>query len=54
MKLFMAGLIKFGTWAIMRYLRGLSKDLFDGKLPEDIITRYSRARSVTAEIKPKL
>ena len=54
MKLFMASLIKVGTWAIMRYLRGLSKDLFDGKLPEDIIEQYSRTRSVTTPLPSKL
>jgi hypothetical protein len=54
MKLFMASLIKVGTWAIMRYLRGLSKDLFDGKLPEDIIEQYSRSRSVTTPLPSKL
>ena len=54
MKLFMASLIKVGTWAIMKYLRGLSKDLFDGRLPEDIIEQYSRKRSVTAPLPSKL
>jgi radical SAM superfamily enzyme YgiQ (UPF0313 family) len=54
MKLFMASLIKVGTWAIMKYLRGLSKDLFDGRLPEDIIEQYSRERSVTAPLPSKL
>jgi hypothetical protein len=54
MKLFMASLIKVGTWAIMRYLRGLSKDLFEGKLPEDIIEQYSRKRSVTTPLPSKL
>jgi radical SAM superfamily enzyme YgiQ (UPF0313 family) len=54
MKLFMASLIKVGTWAIMRYLRGLSKDLFDGKLPEDIIEQYSKSRSVTTPLPSKL
>lgn len=48
MKVFMYGLIKAGTWAIMRYLRGLCKDLFNGKLPEDIVEKYARSRSVTA------
>src|SRR5918911_1370252 len=48
MKLFMAGLIRAGTWAIMRYFRGLSKELFNGSLPEDIVDRYSRKKSVTA------
>jgi radical SAM superfamily enzyme YgiQ (UPF0313 family) len=54
MKLFMASLIKVGTWAIMRYLRGLSKDLFEGKLPEDIIQQYSKNRSVTTPLPSKL
>jgi hypothetical protein len=54
MKLFMASLIKFGTWAIMRYLRGLSKNLFEGKLPEDIIEHYSRKKSVTTPLPSKL
>src|ERR671917_959418 len=54
MKVFMAGLIKAGTWAIMRYLRGLSKDLFDGQIPEDIVERYTRQRSVTAPVPPRL
>jgi len=31
MKIFMYGILKAGTWAIMRYLRGLCKDLFNGK-----------------------
>lgn len=48
MKLVMYGMIKAGTWAIMRYLRGLSKDLFNGKLPEDIMEKYTRSRSVNA------
>jgi hypothetical protein len=48
MKVLMYGMIKAGTWAIMRYLRGLCKDLFNGKLPEDIVDRYSRSRSVAA------
>jgi hypothetical protein len=47
-------LIKVGTWAILRYLRGLSKDLFDGKLPEDIIEQYSKNRSVTTPLPSKL
>jgi hypothetical protein len=54
MKIFMAGLIKAGTWAIMRYLRGLSKELFNGRVPEDIVERYSRKRSVTASLPPRL
>jgi hypothetical protein len=54
MKLFMAGLIRAGTWAIMRYFRGLSKDLFNGRLPEDIVDHYSRRRSVTASVPAKL
>jgi radical SAM superfamily enzyme YgiQ (UPF0313 family) len=48
MKIFMAILIKAGTWAIMRYLRGLAKQLFNGRIPEEVIERYSRSRSVTA------
>jgi len=31
MKVFMYGILKAGTWAIMRYLRGLCKDLFNVK-----------------------
>jgi hypothetical protein len=54
MKVFMAALIKAGTWAIMRYLRGLSKELFNGQVPEDIVDRYSRKRSVTATMPPRL
>jgi hypothetical protein len=54
MKVFMALLIKAGTWAIMKYLRGLSKDLFAGQLPEDIIGRYTNKRSVTAPLPKKL
>ncbi|HKR73264.1 MAG TPA: radical SAM protein [Candidatus Nitrosocosmicus sp.] len=54
MKIFMAFLIKFGTWAIMKYLRGLSKGLFDGKPAEDIVAKYVRPRSVTAPMPPKL
>ena len=48
MKVFMYGIIKVGTWAIMRYLRGLCKDLFNGRLPEEIIEKYARSRSVAA------
>ena len=48
MKIFMYGLIKAGTWAIMRYLRGLCKDLFNGRMPDEIIDKYARSRSVTA------
>jgi hypothetical protein len=54
MKLFMAGLIRAGTWAIIRYLRGLSKELFNGRLPEDIVDHYSTRRSVTAALPPRL
>jgi len=54
MKIFMACLIKAGTWAVMRYLKGLSKELFNGQLPEDIIERYSRKRSVTRSEPPRL
>jgi radical SAM superfamily enzyme YgiQ (UPF0313 family) len=50
MKIFMAILIKAGTWAIMRYLRGLAKQLFNGRIPEEVIERYSRSRSVTAAL----
>ena len=48
MKVFMYGILKAGTWAIMRYLRGLCKDLFNGRLPEDIVEKYARSRSVAA------
>ena len=48
MKLIMYGMIKAGTWAIMRYLKGLCKELFNGKLPDEIMEQYSRSRSVTA------
>lgn len=48
MKLFMYGIIKAGTWAIMRYLRGLCKDLFNGRTPDEIVDKYARARSVSA------
>ena len=48
MKVFMYGILKAGTWAIMRYLRGLCKDLFNGRMPEDIIEKYARSRSVAA------
>jgi hypothetical protein len=54
MKVFMAALIKAGTWAIMRYLRGLSKELFNGQVPEDIVARYSGKRSVTTTPPPRL
>jgi hypothetical protein len=54
MKIFMACLIKAGTWAVMRYLKGLSKELFNGQLPEDIVERYSRERSVTKSPPPQL
>jgi len=54
MKVFMALLIKAGTWAIMRYLRGLSKGLFDGKPAVDIVAKYVKPRSVTAPMPPKL
>jgi radical SAM superfamily enzyme YgiQ (UPF0313 family) len=54
MKLFMAGLIKAGTWAIMRYLRGLSKELFKGQVPEEIVERYARKKSVTTSLPQKL
>jgi len=32
----------------MRYLRGLCKDLFNGRLPDEIIEKYARSRSVNA------
>jgi hypothetical protein len=48
MKVFMYGIIKVGTWAIMRYLRGLCKELFNGRMPEEIIEKWARSRSVTA------
>ena len=48
MKIFMYGILKAGTWAIMRYLRGLCKDLFNGRTPDEIIEKYSRSRSVSA------
>ena len=54
MKIFMALLIKAGTWAIMRYLRGLSKQLFNGQVAEDIVDRYARKRSVTTASSVKL
>jgi hypothetical protein len=38
----------------MRYLKGLSKNLFDGKLPEDIVDHYTQKRSVTTPLPPKL
>jgi hypothetical protein len=50
----MAMLIKAGTWAIMKYLRGLSKGLFDGQPAEDIVAKYVKPRSVTAPLPPKL
>ncbi len=48
MKVFMYGILRAGTWAIMRYLRGLCKDLFNGRTPEEIMDKYARSRSVTA------
>ena len=48
MKVLMYGMIKAGTWAIMRYLRGLCKELFNGRLPDEIMEHYSRSRSVNA------
>jgi len=41
-------MIKAETSAIMRYLRGLCKDLFNGRMPDEIIDKYARSRSVTA------
>jgi hypothetical protein len=29
-------------------LRGLCKDLFNGRMPDEIIDKYARSRSVTA------
>ena len=49
MKIFMYGILKAGTWAIMRYLRGLCKDLFNGRTPDEIIEKYSRSRSVSSQ-----
>ena len=48
MKVFMYVILKAGTWAILRYLRGLCKDLFNGRTPEEIMDKYARSRSVTA------
>ncbi len=48
MKVFMYGILKAGTWAIMRYLRGLCKDLFNGKSPDEIMTKYAKSLSVSA------
>jgi len=48
MKIFMYGILKAGTWAIMRYLRGLCKDLFNGRTPDEIMDKYARSVSVTA------
>ncbi|NWJ29848.1 B12-binding domain-containing radical SAM protein [Marine Group I thaumarchaeote] len=50
MKVFMYGILRVGTWAILRYLRGLCKDLFNGRTPEEIMDKYARSRSVTAPI----
>jgi hypothetical protein len=47
MKVFMYGILKAGTWAIMRYLRGLCKDLFNGKTPDQILDKYARTKSVS-------
>jgi hypothetical protein len=47
MKVFMYGILKAGTWAIMRYLRGLCKDLFNGKTPDQILDKYARSKSVS-------
>jgi len=46
MKVFIAMLIKAGTWAIMRYLRGLCKELF-GSTPDDIVERYAKPITVS-------
>ena len=48
MKVFMYCILRAGTWAILRYLRGLCKDLFNGRTPEEIMDKYARSRSVTA------
>ncbi len=48
MKVFMYGLIKAGTWAILRYLRGLCKNLFNGRTPDEVIESHARSRSVSA------
>ena len=48
MKVFMYVILKAGTWAILRYLRGLCKDLFNGRTPEEIMDKYARSRTVTA------
>jgi len=48
MKVFMYGILRAGTWAIMRYLRGLCKDLFNGRTPDQIMDKYARSRSVSA------
>ena len=50
MKVFMYGILRVGTRAILRYLRGLCKDLFNGRTPEEIMDKYARSRSVTAPI----
>ena len=47
MKVCMYGILKAGTWAIMRYLRGLCKDLFNGRTPDQIIDKYARTKSVS-------
>jgi hypothetical protein len=38
----------------MRYLRGLSKQLFNGQTPEDIVETYARKKSVTTSPMPRL
>jgi len=48
MKMFMTMLIKAGTWAIMRYLRGICKELFN-QVPDDIVNRYTKSITVTAQ-----
>ncbi len=48
MKVFMYGILKAGTWAIMRYLRGLCKDLFNGRTPDEIMDKYARSITVSA------
>jgi len=49
MKIYMPMLIKAGTWAIMRYLKGLCRELF-GQLPEDIITRYTTTNRMAVSL----
>ena len=32
----------------MRYLRGLCKELFNGRMPDEIVEKWARSRSVSA------